>query len=288
MRSYLVYFSTVSYLGEITAASSSFASASSKGIINPITQRYKNRFLPCTSRHDVQFAKLKPIYQVRGGSGNKSVSLPPLLFASLMTFSAGCSDVICYQRFHYYTSMMTGNLLMMSIAVAERNWRGVLGKISLIACFCIGAYTVRTIEFLCTRNQNETSSISKRQHLKCTALIVPFLFALYDLFASRRIWAVNLLPLAYGMVYSSANQALGATMTQLMTGHLTKLGTAVSDKFARPNQRWNAGSLMSFCIVSSFIIGAFMGVKISLSSFGKSGPFFPVQGLIYALLLASY
>jgi uncharacterized membrane protein YoaK (UPF0700 family) len=114
------------------------------------------------------------------------------------------------------------------------------------------------------------------------------MFTLYDKMAAHQMWVANLIPIANGIVYSCANQELNATITQLMTGHLTKLGSSVVDRFAGPSYLWNKGSLMSLGIISSFVVGAFAGLKLSTSSFGKDGPFFTLLGFVYAALLALY
>ena len=289
MRFFLqVYAFYLSFVA--SAAASSFVSPPLEfnGAMHEVTERRKHTVVPIQQRHAPAVTHLSSRnVQIRGGAGQQQVSVPPLLFASMMSFLAGCSDVVCFQRFQYYTSMMTGNLIMTSVALAEGNWADAILKASLIASFFTGACTARSIEWVCKQNKHAGSS-SNRQHLKFIAPIVLVLFTLYDQLALKQRQAINLLPLAYGMVYSSANQALGATITQLMTGHLTKLGTAISDYFLGPNKQWNKGSLMSFGIVGSFVVGAFTGLKISLTSFGKGGPFFTVLGLVYAALLTLY
>jgi uncharacterized membrane protein YoaK (UPF0700 family) len=90
---------------------------------------------------------------------------------------------------------------------------------------------------------------------------------------------------AYGMVYATASQALNGTITQLMTGHVTKLGTAVSDRLRNANAgHWNAGTLPSFCILGSFILGCTFGARIFVL-LKQEQPIFTVIGVIYAILL---
>jgi uncharacterized membrane protein YoaK (UPF0700 family) len=184
--------------------------------------------------------------------------------------------------------MMTGNLIMISIALAEKNWADAMTRMSFATSFFIGTCTSRNVEWLSKQNDPTSIRFQKRHHLKYVAFIAFTLFALYARLAATQKWAINLLPLAFGMVYSSANQELGGTITQLMTGHLTKLGTAFSDRAIRQNKTWNDGSLMSVCIVGSFMIGAFAGLIISVSPFGKGDSFFAMLGLLYAASLSLF
>jgi uncharacterized membrane protein YoaK (UPF0700 family) len=224
---------------------------------------------------------------VRGGAIHQRISITPIVFASVMSFLAGCSDVVCLQRFHCYTSMMTGNLVMMSISIAEGNWAEALLKLSIITSFFVGTCISRSLSWICNKDR-DTPTAAKKRHLKVIALITLVMFTLYDKMAAHQMWVANLIPIANGIVYSCANQELNATITQLMTGHLTKLGSSVVDRFAGPSYLWNKGSLMSLGIISSFVVGAFAGLKLSTSSFGKDGPLFTLLGFIYAALLALY
>lgn len=250
--------------------------------------KIREGFFIKTLRHVLHSTRSNFYHELRGGAGPQSISIPPLAFASTMSFLAGCSDVVCIRRFHCYTSMMTGNIITMSVAIAERNWIEVMWKLSLVTCFFIGTCAARTIYSVFPLNRDSAKDPAKHQHLKYVAAFVFALFVLYDLLPGNQRWAVTLLALAYGMVYSSANQALDATITQLMTGHITKLGTAISDRFLGPCRQWNKGTLMSLCIVSSFVIGVIFGVGVSTSSFGKDGPFFTLLGFLYSLTLALY
>lgn len=221
---------------------------------------------------------------LRGGFTLPRITVPSLAFASIMSFLSGCSDALCLQRFRCYTTMMTGNIIMMSIAVAEKNWLEALWKSSLISCFFVGATFARSIEWICQKGDLVKSS-STRGHLRCIAPIIFSLFALFDRLGSNQRWKLSVLTIGYGMVYSSANQALDATITQLMTGHVTKLGFAVSDRVMGQHESWNKGTLMSLCIVSSFVVGVMFGVMVSGSSFVKEGPLFTLLGFIYATCL---
>ncbi|KAL9186266.1 hypothetical protein ACHAXT_005504 [Thalassiosira profunda] len=235
----------------------------------------------------------------RGGSSNgisvedggePRVYFPPLAFASTMAFLAGYSDVICVRQFNCYAAMMSGNVVVTSMALAEKKWTEALGRLSLIGSYLLGAASVRSIELIHRRSaESETKS---NQHLTMVAPIVAVIFAIANhlvmgLHSDSQKWKLALLAFGYGMVYASANQALNATITQLLTGHIVKLGTAVSDRFVGTTRQWNAGSLLSLCILGSFIAGGACGT-LSLPSVPKDFPFFTVLGIGYALVLSFY
>jgi len=286
------FYSIASQMSMLHLASASYFPSSQPKIIHTHDVPYIQKCKSYQSRHHrvtLLYDELKTsIFRVRGGGNSQKPSMPPLAFASSMSFLAGYSDVICFQKFQCYTSMMTGNLIMLSISLAEGNWIEAVRKSSLIISFFIGACISRSFELLCKDKQNSTMETRSKIHLKRIAPIVFVLFSMYDCVTTTQEWAKYTLALAYGMVYSAANQALGATITQLMTGHITKLGFAVSDRFIGRQKRWNPGSLMSLCIVSSFVVGAVAGLQPLLSSFGNGDSVFTIIGLLYATLLLIY
>jgi len=224
-------------------------------------------------------------------------TIHPLAFASIMAFLAGYSDVLCVKKFHCYAAMMSGNIVTMSIALGERKWKDAMWRLSLVGSYLVGAASVRSIELSCQKQRvesNEESQKSKK-HLKIVAPIVAAVFAIADRAIGKsaiiseggHMWNLSLLALGYGMVYASANQALNATITQLLTGHVTKLGSAVSDRFLGTARQWNKGVVTSVCILGSFVIGGTVGGQI-LSLIPKEFPLFTLLGIVYALLLALF
>ena len=99
----------------------------------------------------------------------------------------------------------------------------------------------------------------------------------------QRGWdAPLLLAVGYGMVYSSANRALGPTMTHVVTGHITRLGEAFADMSLD-------GVGPSVRVLGSFAVGVVIGAQFSRMSSNCGGgfPFFATIGIAYALVLAS-
>jgi uncharacterized membrane protein YoaK (UPF0700 family) len=188
-----------------------------------------------------------------------------------MAMLAGFSDVVCIKRFYCYAAMMSGNVVTTAIALGEKNWDEAFFRLSLIGSYFVGATGVRCIERIC-RHQKRNA------HLKVVALMVVVLFNI----ARDNI---PLLALSYGMVYASANQALNMTITQLLTGHITKLGTSLADRVLAGEKKWNKGSLTSLCIISSFVLGGMFGTWI-YSSGGRN--VFATLGFVYGLLLVLY
>ena len=144
-----------------------------------------------------------------------------------------------------------------------------------------------------------SSQKSNHPHLKIVAPIAAAVFATADklLIGSSSVipdgqkWNIALLALGYGMVYASANQALNATITQLLTVHVTKLGSAVSDRFLPGTlgaaRQWNEGVVTSVCILGSFIVGGNLGVQI-LSMVPNEFPLFALLGIVYCHVLRAY
>ena len=237
----------------------------------------------------------------------------PQILASIFAFLAGYSNVLCYHKFQCYATMMTGNIVTMSMFLAEQNWGEALWRCTLVACYLIGSSLVRAIELQCQKCTTTTTTTSssdssgalvsqqRKQHYKVIAPIVAAIFAIAEKLLSSSTSSsykivVPMLALGYGMTYATANRALDATMTQLLTGHITKLGTLFSDyTFGRssaaasaveshPSSGKKKEAIMSSCILSSFVFGGIVGSRL-LSLVATGFPHFALLGLIYALVL---
>jgi uncharacterized membrane protein YoaK (UPF0700 family) len=101
---------------------------------------------------------------------------------------------------------------------------------------------------------------------------------------------IPILALGYGMVYATANRALNATMTQLLTGHVTKLGSSFSDYLIGGGSKpWSGKKevIMSSCILASFVSGGVVGSRL-LALVATGFPLFALLGLVYALVLVLF
>ena len=101
------------------------------------------------------------------------------------------------------------------------------------------------------------------------------------------------------MVYSSANRALGPTMMHVVTGHVTKLSKAISDRYllrgdedgqSSSAARWrdHDGVRTTALVIGSFVAGVIVGVRLLHLLVDDWGfPFFAFVRFIYAFVLMS-
>ena len=238
-----------------------------------------------------------------GGVDNNKRCIHPLAFTSIMAFLAGCSDILCIRRFQCYAAMMTGNIVSMSIALAEQNWEEVFWKLSLIGSYFVGTISARSTEWMCQRRTSLHGKVTRPRKV-----IAPVIFATFAIadrltrvspvgsISEKQKWnvAIPILALGYGMVYASANQALNGTITNLLTGHVTRVGSAVSDRFFSGERKWNNGASVSLCILGSFILGGMFGtvfedvLKFMPLQSGQDSPVFTVMGIVYAVVLTLF
>ena len=202
----------------------------------------------------------------------------PLIFSSAMAAMAGCSHVLCIQKFQVYAAMMTGNVINLGVAFAQGNMNEIKFRLSMIGSYFAGTVCARSIE------KSGGEVYNDKRHHKVVAPAAVAMFAIADRIPAdhQKRKQLVLLSAAYGMVYATASQALNGTIMQLMTGHVTKLGTAVSDRLRNANAgHWNAPS---FCILGSFVLGCTFGARIFVL-LKQEQPIFTVIGVIYAILL---
>ncbi len=233
------------------------------------------------SRHVMVMAKVERIAETSSRASSKAtLQQQQLIFSSAMATMAGCSHVLCIQKFQVYAAMMTGNVIVVGVALAEGNMNEIKFRFSMVGSYFAGTVCARSIEQSCCGDYSD-----KRHHTVVAPAVVA-MFAIADRIpADHQKKKLVLLSAAYGMVYATASQALNGTITQLMTGHITKLGTAVSDRLRNANAgHWNAGTLSSFCILGSFILGCTFGARI-FALLKQEQPIFTVIGVLYAILL---
>ena len=252
-------------------------------------------FIPPSSPSHTRYYTYNPRFS-RGGSIDEASSvvskerrtIHPLAFASIMAGLAGCSDVICLQKFNCYATMMTGNVITLSLAISEQQLKDVLWRMSLIGSYVIGAASVRCIELLYQESLSQNTKSSKQHIRVAVAPMIATVFAIANQLITKDIgqrYNVAMLALGYGMVYSTANQVV-STITQLLTNHITKLGTLMGTTLStRKTSSWNSEASKSVCIIGSFIIGGIFGGHL-LQVISTDFPFFTLLGLVYALVLA--
>lgn len=231
----------------------------------------------------------------------------PLSLASIFAFLAGYSNVLCYSKFQCYATMMTGNIVTMSIYLGEQQWKDALWRCTFVVCFLVGSVISRVIELGGQRCSSSSSSSrsgmtvsqQKQNHCKVIAPIVIVIFAIAEKLLSSTSSSssegkykivIPILALGYGMVYATANRALNATMTQLLTGHVTKLGSSFSDYLIGGGSKpWSGKKevIMSSCILASFVSGGVVGSRL-LALVATGFPLFALLGLVYALVLVLF
>ena len=225
-----------------------------------------------------------------------------------LAFLAGLSNAVCQHRFDCFATMMTGNTIAASTAASMGNWDVAMFRSSLVGGYAVGTAAARSVETTCRRRRRASDGggggggddDDVTAHLGKLAPIVAAIFAVAEMMEGhgggicppggkndgggrQREWdAPLLLAVGYGMVYSSANRALGPTMTHVVTGHITRLGEAFADISLD-------GVGPSVRVLGSFAVGVVVGAQFSRMSSNCGGgfPFFVTIGVAYALVLAS-
>jgi uncharacterized membrane protein YoaK (UPF0700 family) len=226
-----------------------------------------------------------------------------------LAFLAGLSNAVCQNRFDCFASMMTGNTIAASTAASEGYWDAAMFRSLLAGGYVVGTAVARSVETRCrgrrrgrmVSDDDDVDDDDVTAHLGKLAPIVAVVFAAAEMMGGRDGsihrpggkndgevgrqrggWNVPLLAVGYGMVYSSANRALGPTMCHVVTGHITKLGEALAD--------WSLGGIgPSARVLGSFAAGVVAGARLlrAMSDDGCRFPFFGTIGVAYALVLAS-
>ncbi|KAL3817106.1 hypothetical protein ACHAXA_009937 [Cyclostephanos tholiformis] len=243
-------------------------------------------------------------HRVRRGGGDGSRHRIDAYIAVVLAFLAGISNAICQGRFDCFATMMTGNTIAMSTAMSAGRWYDALFRSKLIGGYVIGTACARYVEKTTSTHRGMAGTgrrlvdedAHRRRPWIVLSPIVAVIFAIADAGGRSRLlhdwkgdvdggrialgWDVPLLAVGYGMIYSYANRALGSTMTHVVTGHITKLGEALSDMSC------HGGVGKSVRVLASFVSGVIVGAQLSRVANDGKYPIFTLLGVAYALVLA--
>jgi uncharacterized membrane protein YoaK (UPF0700 family) len=207
------------------------------------------------------------------GDEKYQISLSPLAFASIFGFLGGWSHAVCNKQFDAYTSLMTGHIMNMSMMAAEKKWKEAMWRLSVVSSYIVGTASARFIELKYQKSNEGAKDAVQNNHFK---IIAPIVFTLFVIADGLQRAKISLLAFGYGLIYPSVTDALGGTITHLMTGHTTKVARILG-----ANQIHHKGMKTSLCILGSVMFGAVFGTSV-MDLLGDEFPYFSVLGFLYA------
>jgi uncharacterized membrane protein YoaK (UPF0700 family) len=197
-----------------------------------------------------------------------------------MAILTGYADVALFLRFQSFATMMTGNGLWLCKAMVEQRHRDALYYTSVIFSYVVGLTIFR-----------KTDLTLKQRTMPVCAGLVAALFVLSDVALIRsggNKWIpMMLLAAGFGIINSVGTEVAG-TLTNVVTGHLTKLTHQVVDRlFSRQRKPINQPVLMqNLTVTFGFLAGAFLACLVRRNSFlPRTFPYeWSVLGILYGLL----
>jgi len=201
-----------------------------------------------------------------------------------MAFLIGWADVMLFNKYNFFATMMTGNTMKAGSAIFAQNFPLLAFWFSAIVAYCIGVSGFRRAEL----------SLKGRSLRGFLAPIVTMLFVGSD-YLSWRNPAFKFLPCmmlscAYGIVNSVGSEVTG-TMTFVVTGALTRITNIVTDRLSRTAGRKKlTPALIDACKMSGGVFaGFFTGALFGAAMLAKApqllkGGAFGTIGLIYGAL----
>jgi uncharacterized membrane protein YoaK (UPF0700 family) len=166
--------------------------------------------------------------------------------ASILSIVAGYADTIGYLSFGAFAGLMTGNTVLLGIALVSHELLHALENLLIIAMFLSGVATSAA--------------------LRRVGFTLPMLLALEALaLVAAAFLAANVaaptLAFAMGIQNAAATRFSGATLnTVFLTGDLQKLTQAVVSRWggSRPSQP-DADTLVLALVYASYFIGVLLG-----------------------------
>lgn len=213
--------------------------------------------------------------------------VPLHAFLSVMSFLSAAGDVISIKRHGGYTNMMTGNMIRLAGALTELRWNDSFKYFSLITSYMVGNWFFRVIldRHVASSSHRGTSRWRRTSTTKSPILVAPV--SLLILTLGEILSNMPLLAMAGGFINAATANASGGTIVFAMTGHMSKVLTALMDY---PKTKvWNKGGVTSASIkiLIWFFVGAISTTMLwnYHSCVGAQKPWFVLIGLMYATIL---
>lgn len=162
---------------------------------------------------------------------------------------SGLAHVICQERYEFFGHMMTGNTVRFAQAIAAVKVERILLYTVLLSSYGFGATLFRLVDVYCSNHSVEDEDdasardavgldAKQSQSIASLALTAPACFVTFcmgDLFyafflRNRRFeqYRLALLAVGFGLI-NAAFQNCIQTVTNAVTGHITKVGLSVAD-----------------------------------------------------------
>jgi uncharacterized membrane protein YoaK (UPF0700 family) len=176
--------------------------------------------------------------------------------AMLLAASGGLLDAVTYLNHgHVFANAMTGNFVLLGVALAQRNWFQAMRHTSPVVAFAIGVLAARRVEYM----QRE------RTVLAALGLEIIALFVLGLLPPSfPELLFTGCLSFVSAFQVSTFHQIDGFPYSStFVTGNLREAGNGLFDSFAHDDPGVRAKAWLKFRELSSisfvFLMGAVLG-----------------------------
>lgn len=176
----------------------------------------------------------------------------------LLSFVAGSADAAGYMGLgRVFTSNMTGNVVLLGIALAQHQWHTALRTLYVLVLFSIGI----VVGAVFARGQVETAwrKLLVRTVSLETLLLAAFAIC-WALFPARGLYhdvLLAFLAIAMGLQSATLNRLTIAGVTNTaVTGTLTSLVTGLGHRLAPPDQGPPPGSRLGLLALVLLVYGA--------------------------------
>ena len=200
------------------------------------------------------------------------------LTAAFLSLSGGLQDAYTYiYRGHVFANAQTGNIVLLSQSIAERNWTQALEYLIPLSFFAFGIAAAELLRF---RYQSTT-----RIHWRQLVLLfeIAILFAVGFMPETCDLFANGIVSFACAMQVQTFRKVNGYGYASTMCiGNLRSGTAALSDYMRTHNKEKIRQALHYFGIIGLFAIGAGVGGNLS-AKFG-----FRIIWVCCGLLLVSF
>jgi uncharacterized membrane protein YoaK (UPF0700 family) len=172
-------------------------------------------------------------------------------FVSLLAVLSGAANVVCFQRFQFFTTMMTGNLIRCATAFAELRFTDAAFYAGMMWSYLAGVAIFRLVDL---HNQKQQLRPTTRAVIPAT-LLTFFLSDVVSVTKYKTAAQPLLLAAGFGIVNAAGIDAT-ATVTNAATVHITKIGLGLVDGVYLGARRKGTRTGMRF--IGSFFISVLL------------------------------
>ncbi len=203
------------------------------------------------------------------------------IVGALLAVAGGYLDTYTFfGRGEVFANAQTGNMVLVAINIAQKNYGAIWKYVIPIICFFLGVVIAEFIKHFA-----QEKKLHWRQFVLLLEIFVLLIVSLIKVTDSLNIIANSLVSFVCALQVETFRKMHGTSFaTTMCTGNLRTASENLFNYFKFKDKNFRDKAIRSFSIILLFIIGAIIGTIVTLS-FKKNSILFVILFLMSAFML---